>query len=93
MHSPHEKNVEVSRGQVETLVLRVDEAEAHGENGQGQGEQPSKDKQDGPYAEAGRHGDKSDIGFKTPRLQHSWCCNLKGHMLRKSQCFITVVCQ
>lgn len=67
-HSPHEKNVEVPRGQVEALVLSVDEAKAHSEDGQGQGEQPSKDKQDGPYGEAGRHGDKSEIGFKASHV-------------------------
>lgn len=48
---PNKKNIKVSCSQIKALTLRVGEAKAHGEDRQGQGEEPSKDKQDGPYGE------------------------------------------
>lgn len=53
-HLPNKKNIKVSCSQIKALTLRVGEAKAHGEDRQGQGEEPSKDKQDGPYGETGR---------------------------------------
>lgn len=49
---PNKQNIKVSCSQIKALILSGGEAEAHGEDGQGQGEQPSKDKQDRPYGEA-----------------------------------------
>lgn len=48
---PNKKDVKVSCGPIETLVLSCGEAKAHGEDRQGQGEQPSEDKQDRPNGE------------------------------------------
>lgn len=48
---PNKKHVEVPSGQVQALVLSVGKAKAHGEDRQGQGEQPPKDKQDRPNGE------------------------------------------
>lgn len=49
---PNKKNIKVSCSQIKALIVSCGEAKADGENGQGQGEQPPKDKQDGPYGEA-----------------------------------------
>lgn len=48
---PNKNNIKVSCSQIKALILSCGEAEADGEDGQGQGEQPSKDKQNGPYGE------------------------------------------
>lgn len=53
MDLPDEENVKVSGGQIETLILGVGQAEAHGEDRQRQGQQPAQDEQDGPYGETG----------------------------------------
>lgn len=53
-HSPNKNDIKVSCSQIKALILSCGEAKAHGEDRQGQGEQPSKDKQDGPYGEPGR---------------------------------------
>lgn len=57
-HLPNKKDVKVSCGPIETLVLSCGEAKAHGEDRQGQGEQPSEDKQDRPNGETARQEDK-----------------------------------
>lgn len=54
-HLPNKENIKVSCSKIEALILGCGEAEAHSEDRQGQGKQPSKDKQDGPYGETGRH--------------------------------------
>lgn len=54
-HVPNKKHIKVSCSKIEALILSCGEAEAHSEDRQGQGEQPSKDKQDGPYGETRRH--------------------------------------
>lgn len=89
-HLLHEKNVEVSRSQVEALVLSIEEAKAHSEDGQGQGEQPSKDKQDGPYGEAGGHEDNSDIWFTDVERQYTRRYYQEVTSC-KSQCFLIVM--
>lgn len=66
------------------MVLSIDEAKAHSEDGQGQGEQPSKDKQDGPYGEAGRHEGSSDNWFKTLYVTIHSVLQLKGQVMQKS---------
>lgn len=57
-HLPNKKDVKVSCGPIETLVLSCGEAKAHGEDRQGQGEQPSEDKQDRPNGETAKQEDK-----------------------------------
>lgn len=52
VHLPHKENVEVPCSQIKALFLSSGEAKAHGEHRQGQGEQPSKNKQDSPDGEA-----------------------------------------
>lgn len=54
-HLPDKNNVKVSCCQIKALILSCGQTEAHGEDRQGQGEQSSKDKQDGPYSEARRY--------------------------------------
>lgn len=54
-HLPDKNNIKVSWSQIKALILSCGQTEAHGEDRQGQGEQPSKDKQDGPYGETGRY--------------------------------------
>lgn len=53
--SPHEKNVKVSRGQIEALVVCGGEAEAHREDGEGEREETPEDEEDGPHPEAENH--------------------------------------
>lgn len=55
-HLPNKKNIKVSWSQIEALILSICEAKTNSEDRQGQCEQASKDKQDGPYSEAGRKG-------------------------------------
>lgn len=52
---PDKNNVKVSCCQIKALILSCGKTEAHGEDRQGQGEQSSKDKQDGPYGESERY--------------------------------------
>ena len=52
-HTPNKEHVEVSGGHVEALLLGGGESKAHGENGEGQGQQPPQDEQDGPQGEPG----------------------------------------
>lgn len=47
-HLPDKNNIKVSCSQIKALILSCGQTEAHGEDRQGQCEQPSKDKQDGP---------------------------------------------
>lgn len=54
-HLPDKNNVKVSCCQIKALILSCGKTKAHSEDRQGQGEQSSKDKQDGPYGEAGRY--------------------------------------
>lgn len=48
---PNKNDIKVPCSQIKALILRCGEAKAHGEDGQGQGEQPPEHKQDGPYGE------------------------------------------
>lgn len=54
-HLPDKYNIKVSCCQIKALILSCGQTEAHGEDRQGQGEQPSKDKQDRPYGETRRY--------------------------------------
>lgn len=49
---PHKENVEVSCSQIKALVFGGGEAEAHGEDRQGQSKQASNHKQDSPDGES-----------------------------------------
>lgn len=54
-HLPDKNNIKVSCSQIKALILSCGHPKANGEDRQGQGEQPSKDKQDSPYGETGRY--------------------------------------
>lgn len=64
VYLPHKQNIKVSCRQIKALSLSVGEAKAHGEDGQGQGEQPCQHKQHGPYGETGRQGTKIMISYQ-----------------------------
>lgn len=68
-HLPHKNDIKVSCRQIKPLILSCGEAEAHGEDRQGQSEQPPEDKQHSPYGESGRqedgHGDAFEDSFSS----------------------------